>query len=320
VYSFQTFDPDVQEYTVAFLGDMAYDTVSDNTVNNVIADVQAGRVQMVIHVGDISYADGFEPHWDNFFNKIQPITTQVPYMVVAGNHEFWYNFSAYKHRFYMPGVSSEGGSGDNMFYSFNLGPVSFLGVNSETAGDTAWISPRQQAWMTGVLEAVDRSVTPWVIVYHHRPMYCSNDKQCDLQGSFGALLRSQAEDIYMKYHVDLVITGHVHDYERTLPIYQGNVTSTSYDNAPSPVHIVQGASGNREQNKQHWPSPLPDWSAAHSSSVGYGVLTVQPSSLQWRFQAAGATGPVIEDKFILTKTTTHPALSTAKSKSKIGLI
>jgi hypothetical protein len=41
----------------------------------------------VIHSGDISYADGYEPHWDDFFNKIQPIAASVPYMVSPGNHE-----------------------------------------------------------------------------------------------------------------------------------------------------------------------------------------------------------------------------------------
>jgi hypothetical protein len=31
--------------------------------------------------------------------KIEPIASSVPYMVVAGNHEIWFNFSAYKTRF-----------------------------------------------------------------------------------------------------------------------------------------------------------------------------------------------------------------------------
>jgi hypothetical protein len=53
-------------------------------------------------------------------NKVQDIAARVPYMVAVGNHEFGWNFAAYKARFYMPG--SEGldpqtvSSHDNMFY------------------------------------------------------------------------------------------------------------------------------------------------------------------------------------------------------------
>lgn len=31
--------------------------------------------------GDISYADGYQLHWDMFMRKIEPIAAQVPYMV-----------------------------------------------------------------------------------------------------------------------------------------------------------------------------------------------------------------------------------------------
>lgn len=282
VLTFTTFPAAVASFNVAVLGDMAYDNQSDATVANLAAAVQAGAVDLVIHVGDISYADGFEPHWDNFFNKIQPIASRVPYMVCPGNHEFWYNFSAFKHRFDMPGVSSRGGSGDNMFYSWSLGPVYFISMNSETAVDTADISHKQQLWLAAELAALDRTVFPWVIVYHHRPLYCSNSGQsCTRPDSFGVLLRAQVEALYLKYKVDLVITGHVHDYERTYPMSQGN---------------------------DHFPANLPEWSAAHSSSIGFATMAVSKSQLLWQYFAAGAT-PVLQDKFAMTKTVTAPGES-----------
>ena len=41
-------------------------------------------------------------HWDVFMRKVEPIASRVPYQVTPGNHEFWFNFSAYNHRFVMP--------------------------------------------------------------------------------------------------------------------------------------------------------------------------------------------------------------------------
>ena len=62
---------------------MAYDVNSDYTVSSLTALVDQGLVDVVIHSGDISYADGYMPHFDDFMNKVQPIATRVPYMVTA---------------------------------------------------------------------------------------------------------------------------------------------------------------------------------------------------------------------------------------------
>ena len=41
---------------------------------------------LVMHIGDISYADGEQHHWDLFMRKIEPIASAVPYMTCRGNH------------------------------------------------------------------------------------------------------------------------------------------------------------------------------------------------------------------------------------------
>lgn len=84
---------------------------SNTTIANLASLVDTESIQIVIHSGDISYADGYEPHWDLFFNRIQPIAAYVPYMASPGNHEFWYNFTSYKHRLYLPGEDDLSGSG-----------------------------------------------------------------------------------------------------------------------------------------------------------------------------------------------------------------
>lgn len=46
-------------------------------------DVEAGA-DMVLHVGDISYANGDEKVWDSFMDAIEPASKRVPYMVAVG--------------------------------------------------------------------------------------------------------------------------------------------------------------------------------------------------------------------------------------------
>jgi len=287
-------DDDVITY--AIIGDIYFD--SANTMANVNKLVQDGKVQVVVHSGDESYADGYEPHWDLFFNRIQPWAARVPYMAAAGNHEFWYNFSSYKNRFFLPGVVDAGGSGDNMFYSWDAGYTHWVTGNSETAVDTANFADEYLAFLEEDLSKVDRSKTPFVTVNFHRPMYCSNDDECVTKAS---KLKSQSEDILLRHKVDLVIGGHVHAYERTYPVAKEASTQRDYVNPSAPTYIVQGASGNRENNKGPY-SNLPEWSAFNDQSIGFGLLTVSRTSMDWKFLASVSEGePILKDSFILTR-------------------
>lgn len=46
--------------------------------------------ELVLHVGDISYADGRLEVWETFMESISPYASRVPYMVAVGNHEYDY--------------------------------------------------------------------------------------------------------------------------------------------------------------------------------------------------------------------------------------
>jgi hypothetical protein len=75
--------------------------------------------------------------------RIEPIAARVPYMTAVGNHEIAFNFSHYRNRFSMPG------NADNMWYSWNCGPIHFIAYSTEvyfTQGPIA----RQYAWLEEV--------------------------------------------------------------------------------------------------------------------------------------------------------------------------
>jgi hypothetical protein len=205
----------------------------------------------------------------------------------------------------MPGTIDEGGSGDNMFYSWNAGPIHFLSCDSETMIDTANFSPKQLEWMVKDLKRVNRKLTPWVAANFHRPMYCQdNDSTCGRQST---VLKTEAERIFFDNEVNAVISGHVHAYERTYPVYQEKKQSDSFVANPyiAPVHFMQGASGNREGNKGSYPPPeqRPEWSASAATEVGYALMIVTPTTLDWTYYAASIEGPtdVVLDHVTLTR-------------------
>ena len=98
----------------------------------------------------------------------------------------------------MPGLIDSGGSGDNMYYSWELGYTHFVSMNSETAIDTANFDEDEVAWLKSDLSKVDRASTPWVVAHFHRPMYCNADGDCD---SAASRLKEEVEAIFKEYKV-----------------------------------------------------------------------------------------------------------------------
>ena len=281
------------------IGDMDFDVMGKGTVAAVTALVEKGLVDVVLHVGDIGYADGYEAHWDAFFRRIEPIASRVPYMVAPGNHEFWFNFSSYKTRFSMPSRVHT----LNMYYSLDIGggesgkPVLHLQMlNSESPIDTAYMDPAQVAWIAADLATQPATSSAWRISTFHRPFYCTDHVKLQCE-TYAALLRSMGEKQLFEGKVDLVLMGHVHAYERTWPVFNSQPTGTSYDRPAAPVYIVNGAGGNRENN-----GPVrgdKPWSAFNSAAVGFLSLVVTERQLAGQF-IESATGAVL-DSFVLTK-------------------
>ena len=108
--------------------------------------------------------------------QIEPIASRIPYMVSPGNHEFWFNFSAYKHRFSMPSPPGI----QNMYWSASVGPLHLTSMDTEDILDTAWMSKSQAQWLQADLAKAINST--WKIAMGHRPLYCTqHGTQCGVR-------------------------------------------------------------------------------------------------------------------------------------------
>lgn len=223
--------------------------------------------------GDMSVL--YESNWDLWQQWTNNLTTKIPYMVLPGNHEAacaefdgpnnqlsaylnedkanstapkstltYYscpptqrNYTAYQHRFRMPGAETGGVS--NFWYSFDYGLAHFISLNGETdypyspewpfvrdltgnetaprenqtfitdSGpfghiDGSWKikeNYEQYQWFQKDLASVDRTKTPWVIVMSHRPMYSTE------KSSYQANMRNAFEALMLEHGVDLYLSG-----------------------------------------------------------------------------------------------------------------
>ena len=95
-------------------------------------------------------------------------------------------------------------SGSN-YYSFNRGNglVEFFMLDSTAFGAT------QESWLTNALK---NSKALWKVAAFHHPLYSSSSKH----GS-DISLRSKMEPLFKQHGVQVVFSGHDHNYERTKP-------------------------------------------------------------------------------------------------------
>ena len=112
----------------------------------------------------------------------------------------------------------DGSPSQNMWHSFTYSYATFIAISSETDYPGAPEGPdtpfrcgpfgNQLGWLEAqLIEAnAERDVRPWLVVSGHRPLYAPDF----LPGSVGEMkhLRDAVEDLFLKYKVDIYLSGH----------------------------------------------------------------------------------------------------------------
>lgn len=322
IFSFKTL-PEIgnpNRLTFGVIGDIGQTVHSVSTVNHLINE---RNISMILHPGDLSYADCDQPLWDSYGEMIQPLAAYTPWMVSPGNHEIEFNgtdytnlFTAFEKRYRMPQIKpAEFGdviikseinprtgqpyctpsiflteyNFGNSFYSFDTGLAHMIFLNPYTNSAHTSI---QYEWLENNLALVDRIVTPWIVIVMHCPWYSSNKNHySDIQA---IMMRESMEDLFYKYNVNIVFNGHVHDYERTYPVYRNKTN----DNGP--VYITIGNAGNLEGLDNNY-NEQPSWSAfRNGTEYGYGKFTiVDKKYLFWRWHINDGRQMIPRDETLL---------------------
>lgn len=158
---------------------------------------------------------GFHPGWSDSFMDDSRGECGVPYA----------------QRFHMP----ENGNG-NFWYTIEYGSVTIVVISTEhdwTKGS------RQYNWIKATLKAIDRTVTPWVVVSMHRSLYGRT-----LRWSWQEVsnyMQQSLEPLFKKYEVNLVLSGQERRYLRTAPVYKD--LNMAKKEAGGPVYAVVGTGG-----------------------------------------------------------------------------
>lgn len=190
MYSFQTAPSGPGAFTFAACGD----TRSRHAEHRrVVSRIKAAAPRFLVHTGDL-VADGSDmSQWRRYFQIASPLIAEAPLVSVPGNHE---GRSGNWERLASPDGRRS--------YCFRYGDCFFLCLDSDpdAVSDASWLSFVHNS-LKGAQDASYR------IVVLHRPPFTVMPKRigsaCDLRQKLVPLLR--------RYHVDLVLCGHDHNYQ-----------------------------------------------------------------------------------------------------------
>lgn len=304
------------------------------TAEVVLSEMERSPLDLVLHVGDLAYADGSHKVWDSFMRAIEPIASRVPYMVGVGNHEYdfvgpgnndpsgvrepyhpaWGNFGTESggecgamtaHRFAMPNVQS-GADNAPFWYSFDYGPVHFTMVSTEHD-----LSPGslQYRWLARDLASVDRCVTPWLVVGLHRPMYVVYPHKDNRV--VGDHLRDFMEDLLLEYDVDLTLSGHVHTYYRTCDVRQEHCVQ----DGSGISHFIVGTGGHTLSDAS---DEQKEWLSMHINDWGFMRFDIDRDTMHASF-IRSATGDVADRVTLVSRMYSDDECTLARQRSHATL-
>ena len=193
--------------------------------------------QLLLALGDYSY-EKTATCWMNLIKPVDSITK-----INIGNHEDESDglLNTYLSHF---GLSKQ-------FYSNDIKNVHVLTMSTEEKFETD--SEQYSFVVNDLRNAANNPDIKWIIVSMHYPFYASPNtcKESDCAGNED--YRDIYHPLFDKYGVDLVLQGHVHNYQRSYPLNFNQessskplITSTSkanYENPNGVIFAIVGTGG-----------------------------------------------------------------------------
>ena len=166
-------------------------------------------LDFILLAGDLVDRGNERTNWDHFFLRAAGVFDRVPLMPCVGNHEYLDMGPRLYRAFFELPRNGPSGIDPDLVYHFECGDACFAVLDSTLAVCDPDQARRQAEWLDATLKQTKAS---WKFVIFHHPVYPSHPWRDT------PALREHWVPIFDKHHVDLVLQGHDHAYQRTYPL------------------------------------------------------------------------------------------------------
>ncbi len=205
VFSFDTAPEKVKSFSYIWFGDTHLSPVFGDMLQK--TRERHPGISFYQIAGDLVSTGLHRDEWDKLFAYTGTVFASKPVMTIPGNHDSQDGLGAwmYKEMFSYP-ENGPSGVPAEMTYAYRYGNALFLMIDATSPLQV------QTEWIKKQLSETD---AVWKFVMFHFPPYNFVEPYPDIIAEWGP--------VFDKYHVDMVMGGHMHYYLRTKPIYNDQV-------------------------------------------------------------------------------------------------
>lgn len=278
---------------------------------------------IILSLGDNTYFYGSDQEYQQgFFEPYQGLLSKVPVYTVFGNHDAGINkeFYTYNARSYPQpqGVYYDTFSmpGSKAYYSFDLANAHFIILDSfdslwedlksdHSNYEKIWTdkSNSKNSMLEWLKQDLSRNQSKWTIVAFHHPPYGSDEEGSGKKDLWRAWMNAYVVPIIEAHKVDLVLCGHIHNYQRSYPIQSsieltsnGDLSASSYDHEPSSNKKIKAHKAQYQENLRKILSGLDlVYHQANVKSAHPNRYTQKSGTIYTILGSSGAAFNTIED-------------------------
>ncbi len=183
-----------------------------------------------VGVGDLVSNGSKEEHWITFFDALSKSSANIPYYLIAGNHDYDGYYDDLDPSLYKEFTNNE----HTTYFSWRYNNCAFIALDPNETFPIGIASGSEQfKWFRKQLESDKWKSATWHFILLHQPAYSQG-----WAGYHGDLfVRDLLEPIVESAKIDFIISGHTHNYERLLK---------NYGDQPVTFLVVGGAGGSLE--------------------------------------------------------------------------
>ena len=275
------------------VGDSGTGSVAQARVGGVMEGLEP---DLFLHTGDLIYSRSLD---SAVFLPYRNLLSGTCFIPSRGNHDF--NLARmdleWRDVFTVPNDDNER---TGVYYSYDWGPAHFtvldyIFIHSDFSAQLEFIEQD--------LAAARQRGVRWLIIYQHLPIYTAGS-----YANYSHPIRQLLPELCDRYGVDLVLSGHDHNYQRSYPVRERVLRDgwqdPVFERPRGTVYIVTGGGGGVLYGEL---DGARDRSFIHTFQSVHHCVVLDISAGELRTRALDSDGELV-DEFRIRKQGLHPSL------------